>query len=289
MEDMTESYNARYAAPEPQATGQPEREGGSGDRHAETQSPQLADDGPREKKEHIEREAILVPTVADPEPTGAEQDDTSVSEEGAGPQPHDFTVYEHAVQRSSDLLLSEMKALQQAFNTKLKYDTHKQDIIDKLHAELQRYKGDLLAHLVQPVLYDLIGFYDDLGQVWSHYQAHEAKLSPKESLKQIKRFQQFVLDILEKHNIWLYVNETATFDPKTQQAKHITKTQDPSLDRQVRESLRPGFRRGQHVMRPEVVDVFSYQRPATPQLAEEPKTAMPSNSDTNTEMENESW
>jgi len=45
---------------------------------------------------------------------------------------------------SLDLLVTKLYTLQAEFQSKLKYDQHKDKIIDDLHRELQEYKSDLI-------------------------------------------------------------------------------------------------------------------------------------------------
>ncbi len=46
--------------------------------------------------------------------------------------------------------------LEKEFQSKFKYDQHKEKIIDNLHKEVQEYKADLIKRLLQPIIMDII-------------------------------------------------------------------------------------------------------------------------------------
>jgi hypothetical protein len=74
----------------------------------------------------------------------------------------------------------QLAKLTEEFETKIQYDQHKEKIIDHLHAELQKYKGDLLGKLLQPVLLDVISIIDDFNKQISFYQTPDlAAVSPE--------------------------------------------------------------------------------------------------------------
>ena len=58
-----------------------------------------------------------------------------------------------------------IEKLQDAFESKLMYDSHKEKIIDKLHTELEAYKNDIRKSILKPVLNDIILVVDNLEKL----------------------------------------------------------------------------------------------------------------------------
>ena len=55
-----------------------------------------------------------------------------------------------------DAIMGQLTALKEEFAGKLKYDTHKDEIIDKLHQELQEYKQDIVKKHILSIVLDVV-------------------------------------------------------------------------------------------------------------------------------------
>lgn len=153
-------------------------------------------------------------------------------------------------------VLKKLNRLEHNFETKIKYDEHKQTVIDRMHTELQEYKNDVLLTLTKPLFMDLIKLYDDVPKI-SRSLHNDAGL---ESLHDLEReVQDYILEILEKYDVYLFKELEDIFNPRSQQAIRTTPTSDQENVRKVTTRLRPGFKRDEKILRPEGVEVLVYK------------------------------
>lgn len=204
---------------------------------AEAASPEIVEDMPETARSAGTAEAAALPE----EPPGRES---------PPPAPHPVLTD----------ILTQIKQLQSDFETKLKYDAHKEVIVDRLHQELQAHKRDLLGDLMKPLLLDLIALYDDFDKLISHHREGGAQSFSPDGLSTLVNFQTYVSDILEKHGVHRYSNPEAKFDPRTQQALQVLTTTDAEQNRFIASRLRPGFKWNERLIRPEGVAVFAYRK-----------------------------
>ncbi|MBN1931090.1 MAG: nucleotide exchange factor GrpE [Desulfobacterales bacterium] len=153
----------------------------------------------------------------------------------------------------------QLSSLQREFQSKLKYDAHKDKIIDQLHQELQEYKKDIVKKYLKSFIMDVIKIIDDIRKLVEHYRSKEASAIDLEKL--LKVFENIPSD-LEDLFYWQGVKpftcNKATFDPGCQRVMKTIETADKSKDKTVAESLRPGYEWDGKVIRPEMVAVYSY-------------------------------
>ncbi len=177
---------------------------------------------------------------------------------------------EEETAKKQDLdLLSEIKsvkeqleALSLAFNEKIKYDAHKEKIIDNLHQELQAYREGIIKKHLHTVVTDIIKVIDDIRKFATHYEKSMESLNPAESLKEVLSFLSGIASDLEDIFSWEGIEpfrcEEKTFDSTRQRLISKVETDDPALDKQVAESLRPGYIWDGKIIRPEMVSVYVY-------------------------------
>lgn len=152
-------------------------------------------------------------------------------------------------------------ALSQAFESKIKYDTHKDATIDKLHSEVQEYKQGLLLKLLRPFILDVVQTLDDLNRQVEHYQNKPVEeLDPKKLLKDLCGFTGDLEDILYRQGVDDFQAEDNAFDPKRQKAIERVPTPDAELARKVAERIRKGYQWEGQVVRPELVSVYVYKK-----------------------------
>jgi molecular chaperone GrpE len=133
----------------------------------------------------------------------------------------------------------------------------REKVVDRLHAELQEYKQDLLLNTLRPVFVDLIQLHDDIGKV--AVAPSDAEVAPEVGrlLGLMRGFQQGIEDILYRQGVEPFHADGDSFDPRRQRAVSTVPTDDPSLNKQVAARLRKGFRAGEKVIRPEIVSVYA--------------------------------
>ncbi|MFH1862706.1 MAG: nucleotide exchange factor GrpE [bacterium] len=160
---------------------------------------------------------------------------------------------------STAQILKTLVELKSSFDAKFKFDQYKENIINRLHAELQQYKDDLYSRILQPLLHDLIRLHDDLDSMIQFYQTQSAETEPARMFTLLQDFKQQVLDILEKHDVFTFTSLAEQFDPKTQQIVRTIPSPRKAQGGLIHRRLRTGFKRHERIIRPEGVEVVVYQ------------------------------
>jgi len=154
-----------------------------------------------------------------------------------------------AIRDLGDALGKRLDALQSLFEREARAESSRERVVDRLHAELQEYKQDLLLKVLRPVFVDLIQLHDDIGKMAA--AGADGAMAP---------VQQGIEDILYRQGVEPFAVEAAAFDPRLQRAVSTVPTDDPALNKTVAARLRKGFRAGEKVIRPEVVAVFAAKK-----------------------------
>ena len=142
------------------------------------------------------------------------------------PEPEAVAASLPAAEEAEDIsaLLRELLA---AFNDKVRFDAGRERIIDRLHAELQEYKDNLVLKVVKSMALDLITLADNLGK-WA--------AAPKEGTPvSLSDVQGDIEDILDRNGFENYTAEGSRFDPHRQRVLRTVPTEDPALDRCIAE------------------------------------------------------
>lgn len=163
------------------------------------------------------------------------------------------------VRQRLDAIMSAVEAIAQAvsqlrmdFDTKIKYDESKDRTINALHQELQDYRADIVLKHQRPLVNDLISLYDDLGRLVVEGGAAEHLADIRADIE----------TILARNGIEAYEMPDDTFDGTFQRVQQVIPTTIPEQDRRVAARVRRGFRYGDRVIRPELVNIFRYTPPA---------------------------
>lgn len=165
----------------------------------------------------------------------------------------------------------QIAALADDFRGKMKYDAHKNSVIDQLHAELQTYRNDLLRGLLRPVLMDIILLADDQRKLMASYcEKAPDELDPQKLLKLMADVPEALDEILYRQGIDTCKQSSEQFDPKTQKALKRIETDAPEKNRTVATRLRPGYVWDDQVLRPELVSVYVYREKPAPEPPEAP-------------------
>ena len=155
-----------------------------------------------------------------------------------------------AVEQLGRVMGERLDGLATRFDREIRAESTREKVVDRLHAELQEYKGDLLLNAMRPIFVDLIQLHDDVGKM----AATQDDSAPFASL--LASIQQGIEDILYRQGIEPFANESDTFDARRQRAVSTVPTLDPALARRVAERHRKGFLAGEKIIRPEVVSVY---------------------------------
>lgn len=149
-------------------------------------------------------------------------------------------------------------ALAAAFDREVRAESTREKVVDRLHAELQDYKNDLLLKVMRPVFVDLIQLHDDIGKIVAA-QAEPSEESAR-LLELMGGFRQGIEDILYRQGVEPFTQDDDAFDPRRQRAFSTVPTDDPDQVKRVAARLRKGFRVGDKVIRPEIVSVYALRR-----------------------------
>lgn len=134
----------------------------------------------------------------------------------------------------------------------------KDELIDRLHQELEYYKKDQAARLVDQVMKELIGL---RGRMQKKMNAPRwRQLSAQELLDEFTYLDEDIVDLLERQNIEPFTTPPGSrFEGGRHRAMTVEPTADQLLDHTVKASLSPGYAKGDKVLLPEHVVVYRYQ------------------------------
>jgi molecular chaperone GrpE len=164
------------------------------------------------------------------------------------------------IRELGEALSGRLDRLQALFEREVRAEATRERVVDRLHAELQEYKNDLLLKVLRPVFVDLIQLHDDIGKI-SEAQPEGQAPEVARLLALMRGFQQGIEDILYRQGVEPFAVDGDEFDPRRQRAVGTTPTDDPTLNRRVASRHRRGFKSEDRMIRPEVVSVYAH-RPA---------------------------
>jgi molecular chaperone GrpE len=151
-----------------------------------------------------------------------------------------------------------LDGLQTLFDREIRAEATREKVVDRLHAELQEYKQDLLLNTLRPMFVDLIQLHDDIGKLLDAQAESDGEIGRMRQM--MRNLQQGIEDILYRQGVEPYTAESHTFDPRRQRAVSTVATDDPGLAKTVAARLRKGFQAGEKVIRPEIVSVYSARK-----------------------------
>jgi molecular chaperone GrpE len=155
-------------------------------------------------------------------------------------------------------------ALRSTFERELRAEASRERIVDRLHAELQDYKQDLLLKVQRPIFIDLIQLHDDVGKMAAAPAAADSEVPGAASFRGLlESIQTAIEDILYRQGVEPFSLETDEFDPRRQRAISTSPTEDPTQSKRVAARIRKGFAAGEKLIRPELVSVFTLRQAAS--------------------------
>ena len=133
----------------------------------------------------------------------------------------------------------------------------KDELIDKLHKELEQYKKELSGRWEDQLIKAIIKVRKDMvrqlrSENWDGMTADDLK-------REYVYVCEDLTDLLEQQNVDSYTTEIGMrFDPSIHQAK-VEETDNQELDKTVKMSLGEGYTKGDKVILPERVIVYQYK------------------------------
>jgi molecular chaperone GrpE len=171
----------------------------------------------------------------------------------------EFSLNTEQISKKLEGINEQIIQLSNDFQTKLKYDSHKEKIIDNLHRELQEYKEDLLGKLMRPIFMDVIDVIDDVGKILKN-------LRDKESLNDLEKLKKIAIgipedleDVLYKHGVDIIETEDVGFNPSLQKVLKVIPTNQKDLDKTICEKIKNGYRWNDKLIRHEMVSVYRFR------------------------------
>ena len=158
----------------------------------------------------------------------------------------------------------QIKNLSQAFESKLKYDEHKNKTIDDLRQSLQEYREGLVKKYLHRFITDIIKIVDDMRK----FTSHNKNLPPSdETIEKLLNYIESIASDLEDLFSWEgvvpFTCEGDLIDSSRQRILNKIETDDPEKDKTIAERLRPGYEWDGKVIRPEMVSAYIYQIEST--------------------------
>lgn len=155
-------------------------------------------------------------------------------------------------------LQTQVTSLREEFNSKLRYDASKKEIIDRQYQELDAYRREIHDKLGKAIVMDLINEIDGAERSAEHYSTLEATPENYAKLRKlVLAHAEDLRDLLESNDIDAYRTEAgAAFNHKRHSVLKTVVTDDPSLVKTIQTSLRWGFEKDGKVIRPEKVAVY---------------------------------
>lgn len=157
-------------------------------------------------------------------------------------------------------LNGQIQGLDTEFKSKIKYDQHKEKIIDNLHREVQEYKNDLIKQLIRPLVMDIIHVIDDIAKlVNNHKSKPSSELDPLKLIKQMDDISSDLDNVLSRQGIESFSCEQPEFNPRSQRIIKPEETADQSKVRTIAKKIHNGYEWDGKMLRQEMVNVFVYK------------------------------
>lgn len=133
----------------------------------------------------------------------------------------------------------------------------KDEMISKLHKELEYYKQDDANRFVEQLMKAVIKIRKDMVKMVNREEWSDMRV------EDMKREYQYVLeditDLLEQQNVDSYHSKSGDdFDPSIHQSK-VEVTKEESLDKKIKVSISEGYKKANKVLIPERVIVYQYK------------------------------
>ena len=155
--------------------------------------------------------------------------------------------------------------LEGTFREKLMRSAQEEKILDSMHGELQKYRADLYASLLRPVLSELCGIRDSILRNKAFYE-EKAKADEEAEvmvpLKLLAGYADELKDLLEGNDILIYrTKEGGAFNPAKHRVIKKVATAQEELHGKIAESQSAGYLYCGKTLSPEKVSVYYFEKP----------------------------
>ena len=165
-----------------------------------------------------------------------------------------------AIESFCETFSTQLSGLEQLFSKRIMQTDYEDKIIDQMHSELQKYREDMYAQLVRPILLDIIEVRDSIMRIAATYQ----KKPEGERDIPNKTFADYsydLQDILEKNNVEIFRSKIGdNFTPVRQRVIKKEITHDKTLHGKIAESMSCGYCYTGRVISAEKVSVYYYEQ-----------------------------
>jgi molecular chaperone GrpE len=159
-----------------------------------------------------------------------------------------------------DEIREQLNHLSKEFESKLKYDEHKNKVIDELHQSLQEYRQGILQKYIQRIFTDVLKIVDDIRKFTAHYSnGQKADEVTGKILKFLETTAADLEDLFSWEGIVPFTCEGDQLDPSRQRVVNKVQTDDTAKDKTIAARIRAGYEWDGKVIRPEMVSIFVYQ------------------------------
>jgi molecular chaperone GrpE len=196
----------------------------------------------------VEREAPAVSAEA-----------SATTPASAAPMVESLDAILQAISGMGNRLEQRLIGLQTLFDREIRAEATRERIVDRLHAELQDYKQDLLLKVQRPLFVDLIQLHDDIGKMIDAQSKDDTgQLTGVRDL--LGSVRTGIEDILYRQGVEPFTANGDEFDPRRQRSVTTVPTEEPERNKTIANRLRPGFQSGDRIIRPEIVAVYTLKK-----------------------------
>ena len=149
-----------------------------------------------------------------------------------------------------------LKELSEKFDKKIAVDNHKNELFDKMYAELNSYKTDIYSKMLKPIIMDIIMYIDDTNKILRDID----KENPEKIFRILKDVPDDLLEILERNGVEAFHEDTDIFNAKTQRVLKAIPTEDPEMDDKIESRVRQGYKWDDKVIKPEMIQCYKYSQ-----------------------------
>ena len=153
-----------------------------------------------------------------------------------------------------------LRELRELFVHKIQTDAHKQRLFDDMHAELVRYKNDLLGSLTRPLEGDVIKTIEDIDKSMEIYRSRQ--FTPDNYRRLLALFEGVRIDLsdlLYRNGVEPYSSGGKNVDITRQKIIDTLPTDKKRLDKKVAIRHAQGWEKNGKIIRPERISVYVYQ------------------------------
>lgn len=164
------------------------------------------------------------------------------------------------------ILSRQISELKDLFNQKIANDEYKDQLFDKMHAELVKYQQGSIDKMIDDMAMDVILLSDNTKQVIDAYKDSEpTKENYIKLLNQFQGISDELEDILFRQSIEPYSVEDDEFDPRKQRVIGKVPTDKKELNNKVASRGVVGYEKDSgQVLRRENVNIYKYQPEKSP-------------------------